>query len=180
MKKQLISCAIVLLAVVTPATAWAQVGGGIKAGANFARVSGADDDDIGDRIGFTAGLFLITNQGLLAAQPEVIFSMQGTKFTFGTAKLDYVQVPILLRIGTSSKNKASVYGLVGPSFGLLVQDENWDDPVERGDVGLVVGAGVTFTRVLAEVRYTAGLRDFSKGSTAYKNRVFSLMGGFVF
>jgi hypothetical protein len=89
-------------------------------------------------------------------------------------------VPILLRIGSSAKNKASIYGLVGPSFGLLVQDDNWDDPIERSDVGLVVGAGVTFSRVLAEVRYTAGLRDFSKGSTAYKNRVFSLMGGFVF
>jgi hypothetical protein len=117
---------------------------------------------------------------LFAAQPEVIFSMQGTKFAFGTATLDYVQVPILLRIGSSAKNKASLYGLVGPSFGLLVQDDNWDDPIERGDVGLVVGAGVTFSRLLAEVRYTAGLRDFSKGSNAYKNRVFSLMGGFVF
>ena len=180
MKKQLISCAIVVAVLAAPATAWAQVGGGIKAGANFARVTGADDDDIGDRIGFVAGLFLTTNQGLFAAQPEVIFSMQGNKFRVGTATLDYVQVPILLRIGSSAKNKASVYGLVGPSFGLLVQDENWDDPIERADVGLVVGAGVTFSRLLGEVRYTAGLRDFSKGSNAYKNRVFSLMGGFVF
>jgi hypothetical protein len=163
-----------------PAIAWAQVGGGIKAGANFARVSGADDDDIGDRIGFVAGLFLTTNQGLIAVQPEVIFSMQGTKFSFGTAKVDYVQVPILLRVGSSSKNKASIYGLVGPAFGLLVQDDNWSDPIKRSDVGIVVAGGVTFSRLLAEARYTAGLTDFSKGSTAYKNRVFSLMAGFVF
>jgi hypothetical protein len=180
MKNKLISCAMVMAVLAAPAAAWAQVGGGIKAGANFARVTGADDDDIGDRIGFVAGLFLTTNQGLFAAQPEVVLSMQGSKFSFGTATLDYIQVPILLRIGSSAKNKASIYGLVGPSFGLLVQDDNWDDPIERSDVGLVVGAGVTFSRVLAEVRYTAGLRDFSKGSTAYKNRVFSLMGGFVF
>jgi hypothetical protein len=180
MKNKLISCAMVMAVLAAPVTAWAQVGGGIKAGANFARVTGADDDDIGDRIGFVAGLFLTTNQGLFAAQPEVVLSMQGSKFSFGTATLDYIQVPILLRIGSSAKSKASIYGLVGPSFGLLVQDDNWDDPIERSDVGLVVGAGVTFSRVLAEVRYTAGLRDFSKGSTAYKNRVFSLMGGFVF
>lgn len=180
MKKQFISGAMVIVALATSTTAWAQVGGGIKAGVNFARVSGAGDDDIGDRIGFTAGLFLTTNQGLVALQPEVIFSMQGTKFDVETAKLDYVQVPVLLRIGTSAKSKASIYGMVGPSFGLLVQDDNWDDPIERADVGLVVAAGVTFSRLLAEARYTAGLTDFSKGSTAYKNRVFTLMGGFVF
>lgn len=168
---------IAALAISTPA--WAQVGGGIKAGVNFARVSGSDENP-GDRIGFTAGLFLTTNQGLVALQPEVIFSMQGSKFTFGTAKVDYFQVPVLLRIGSSAKGKASVYGLVGPSFGLLVQDENWADPIDRTDVGLVVGAGVTVTRLLFEARYTAGLTDFSKGAVAYKHRVFTVMGGFTF
>lgn len=179
MTKHFLSGAMLIVALAMPASAWAQVGGGIKAGVNFAKVSGSDDDP-GNRIGFTAGVFLTTNQGLFALQPEVIFSMQGSKFTFGTAKIDYVQVPILLRIGSSAKNKASVYGLVGPSFGLLVQDENWSDPIDRSDVGLVVGAGVTITRLLVEARYTAGLTDFSKGAFAYKHRVFTLMGGFSF
>jgi hypothetical protein len=87
MKNKLISCAMVMAVLAAPVTAWAQVGGGIKAGANFARVTGADDDDIGDRIGFVAGLFLTTNQGLFAAQPEVVLSMQGSKFSFGRRRL---------------------------------------------------------------------------------------------
>jgi hypothetical protein len=178
MKKQLFA-AVILVTVLTSVPAYAQVGGGIKAGVNLAQVSGSDDDP-DTRIGTIAGVFLITNQGLLAFQPEVLFSMQGAKFTFGTAKVDYVQIPLLLRIGSSSKNKASVYGLVGPSFGILVQDDFFDDAVERTDVGATVGAGVTFSRVLVEARFTAGLTDFSKGSSAFKNRVFSVMGGFVF
>ncbi len=179
MKKQLLSGAVVILALATSSVAWGQtVSGGIKAGVNFAKVSGPDDD--GQRIGSIAGAFVTIGQGLLAVQPEAIFSMQGTKFTFGTAKVDYFQVPVLLRIGSSAKNHASVFGLVGPSFGVRIRQEGWTDPIKRSDVGFVVGAGFTVSRLLVEARFTAGLTDFSEGTTAYKHRVVSLMGGFVF
>jgi hypothetical protein len=179
MKKQLISGVILLMALAAASPAYAQVGGGIKGGVNLATVSGSDDSP-DTRVGTIAGVFLITNQDLLAFQPEVLFSMQGAKFSFGTAKLDYVQIPLLLRIGSSSKNDASFYGLVGPSFGIIAQDDFFEDAVERTDVGATFGIGATFSRVLIEARYTAGLRDFAQGSVAYKNRVFSVMGGFVF
>jgi hypothetical protein len=179
MKKQFLSAVVCVMALAAATPAFAQVGGGIKAGVNLAQISGSDDSP-DTRIGTIAGVFLITNQGLIAFQPELLFSMQGAKFTFGTAKADYVQIPLLLRIGSSSKNKASLYGLVGPSLGILVQDDFFEDAVERTDVGATVGAGVTFSRFLVEARFTAGLTDFAKGSNAFKNRVFSVMGGFVF
>ena len=180
MQKQLFSSAVLILALATSSTAWAQsVSGGIKAGVNFASVSGSDDDP-DTRIGSMAGAFVTIGQGLLAVQPEVLFSMQGSKFTFGTAKVDYFQVPVLLRIGSSAKNKASVFGLVGPTFGVRIRDEGWDDPIKRSDVGITAGAGFTVSRLLVEARFTAGLVDFSEGSNAYKHRVWSLMGGFVF
>ena len=179
MTKQLLSGLTLVLALGAAAPAYAQVGGGFKAGVNLAQVSGSDDSP-DTRIGTIAGVFLITNQDALAFQPEVLFSMQGAKFTFGTAKVDYVQIPLLLRIGSSSKKDASFYGLVGPSFGILVQDDFFDDAVERTDVGATFGLGATFSRLLVEARFTAGLTDLSKGSTTYKNRVFSVMGGFVF
>ena len=173
------SSAVLVLALATSTAAWAQVGGGIKAGVNFASVSGADDDP-DTRIGSMAGAFLTIGQGLVALQPEVLFSMQGSKFTFGTAKVDYFQVPLLLRIGSSAKNKASVYGLVGPTFGVRIRDEGWDDPIKRSDVGITAGAGFTVSRLLIEARFTAGLTDFSEGTTAYKHRVWSILGGLVF
>ncbi len=181
MKKQLIvGMMVVAVALASSTAAWAQVGGGIKAGVNFAKVSGSDEDP-GQRIGAVAGAFLTIGLGsVFAIQPETVFSMQGTKFSFGTAKVDYVQVPLLLRIGSSPKASASVYGLVGPSVGLYVRDEGFTDDLKRTDVGLVVGAGVTLSRFLVEARYTAGLTEFSKGTTAYKHRVWSLMAGLHF
>ena len=180
MKKSIFVGVLLVLALTYPTAAWAQsVSGGIKAGVNFAKVSGSDDDP-GQRIGSMAGAFVTIGQGLIAVQPEVLFSMQGSKFTFGTAKVDYFQVPVLLRIGSSAKNKASVYGLVGPSFGVRIRDEGWDDPIKRSDVGITAGAGFTVTRLLVEARFTAGLTDFSEGTTAFKHRVWSLLAGFVF
>lgn len=181
MKKQVVVGALaLLLAVASSTAAWAQTGGGIKAGVNFAKVSGSDDEP-GRRIGAIAGAFMTFGFGSgLAVQPEVLFSMQGSKFSFGTAKVDYVQVPLLLRIGSNSKAGASVYGLVGPSIGIWLRDEGWTDDIKRTDVGLAVGVGVTVSRLLIEARYTAGLTDFSKGTTVYKNRVISLLGGLHF
>ena len=180
MTKQLIVGMMVVLALASSTPAWAQVGGGIKAGVNFAKVSGSDEDP-GRRIGAVAGVFMTVGLGsVFAIQPEVVFSMQGTEFSLGTAKADYVQVPLLLRIGSSSKAGASVYGLVGPSVGIWVRDEGFTDDLKRTDVGLVAGAGVTFSRLLVEARYTAGLTEFSKGTTAYKHRVWSLMAGLHF
>jgi len=180
MNKALFSCAALVLTLTTSSIASAQgVSGGIKAGVNFASVSGSDDDP-DTRIGSMAGAFVTIGQGLLALQPEVLFSMQGSKFTFGTAKVDYFQVPVLLRIGSSAKNKASVYGLVGPTFGVRIREEGWDDPIKRSDVGATAGVGFTVSRLLVEGRFTAGLTDFSEGTTAYKHRVWSLLAGFVF
>ncbi len=170
---------MLILALTTSTTAWAQVGGGIKAGVNFAKVTGSDQESA-RRIGSTAGVFLTIGQGLFALQPELVFSMQGSKFSVDTAKVDYFQVPVLLRFGSSAKNKASVYGLIGPSFGVRIRDEGWSDPLKRTDVGLVVGAGFSVSRLLFEARYTAGLTDFSEGSIAYKHRVVSLLAGLVF
>lgn len=171
---------VVMLVLAYSTAAWAQVGGGIKAGVNFAKVSGSDSEP-GQRIGAIAGVFMTVGLGSgLAVQPEVLFSMQGSKFTFGTAKVDYVQVPLLLRIGSNAKAGASVYGVVGPSLGLWVRDEGWTEDLKHSDFGLVVGAGVTVSRLLIEARYTAGLTDFSKGTTPYKHRVFSLLAGLHF
>jgi hypothetical protein len=127
---------------------------------------------------------------MIAFEPEVLFSMQGSKLHFGTsgsivssdvtAKIDYVQVPLLLRIGNSGKAGASLYAVAGPTFGVLVRNQNVTDELKSTDLGVVVGAGVTVSRLLLEARYTIGLTDFNKGGTVYKNRVLSLLVGLHF
>jgi hypothetical protein len=143
-----------------------------------------------------AGGFLTAGLApLIAIQPEVLFSMQGSKLHVGpfgistdaTAKLDYVQVPVLLRIGNSGKDTASVYGLVGPTFGLLMRAHqdgvDIKDQLKNTDVGVAVGVGVSLSRLFAEGRYTHGLTDLNKvekPSGANRNRVISIFVGLAF
>ena len=90
------------------------------------------------------------------------------------------RVPLLLRLGNSGKAAASLYAVAGPTFGILVRNQGVADQLKNTDVGVVVGAGVTLSRLLLEGRYTAGLTDFNKGGTVYKNRVLSLLVGLNF
>jgi outer membrane protein with beta-barrel domain len=189
MRKRFILGSMLMVALTSSTAAWAQVGGGIKVGVNLATLSGFNDPSTAERVGITAGGFLTVGLApMIAFEPEVLFSMQGSKLHFGasgvssdvTAKLDYVQVPLLLRLGNSGKAAASLYAVAGPTFGILVRNQGVADQLKNTDVGVVVGAGVTLSRLLLEGRYTAGLTDFNKGGTVYKNRVLSLLVGLNF
>lgn len=190
-----ISLATLLLAV--PATSMAQVSGGIKAGINLSNIKGFNDPgtDPGQRTALTGGVFMTFGvTPFVGIQPEVLFSMQGSKlhFTSGsvesdaTAKIDYIQIPIQLRIGNSARDKASFYALAGPTIGILVRANqdgvDFKDDLKRAQVGLTGSVGVTLTRFLVEARYTQDLNDFNKTSTgtSQKNRVASFLIGFVF
>ncbi len=189
MKVRFILGGVLAAALLASTPAWAQVGGGIKVGVNLATLSGFNDATTGQRVGLTAGGFLTVGLvPMLKFEPEVLFSMQGSKLHISTggvtsdvtAKVDYVQVPLLLRIGNSGKSSASLYAVVGPSFGVLVRHQGVADQLKKTDVGAVVGVGVTVSRLLLEGRYTAGLTDFNRGGTVYKNRVLSLLVGVQF
>jgi hypothetical protein len=195
-KRALFVClAAALLAI--PATSSAQVSGGIKAGINIANVNGFNDPgtDPSQRTALTGGVFMTFGvTPVIAIQPEVLFSMQGSKLHFtngtvqsdATAKIDYIQVPIQLRIGNSARDKASFYALAGPTIGILVRADqegvDFKDDLKRAQIGLTGSVGVTLTRFLIEARYTQDLNDFNKASTgtSQKNRVASFLIGFVF
>ena len=132
--KRLIFSAALIAALLSATAASAQVGGGIKFGVNFATLSGFNDASTTQRMGLTAGGFVtIGLVPMLAFEPEVLFSMQGSKLHFSaslppvqtdvTAKLDYIQVPLLLRIGNSGKAGASRSGVVGPTIEFLARHE---------------------------------------------------------
>ena len=198
MSRRFVFGGMLIVAVMSSTPAWAQVGGGIKVGLNLATVSGFNDPggSTSQRTGLVAGGFLTVGLApMIALQPEVLFSMQGTKLhvsmsgvaTDATVKLDYIQVPVLLRLGNSGKAGASAYGVVGPTFGVLARaigdGEDIKDELKSTDVGLVVGAGVTLSRLLIEGRYTYGLTDLNKvkdPSGSNQNRVISVFIGLVF
>ncbi|MBP8273356.1 MAG: PorT family protein [Acidobacteria bacterium] len=197
-KRLIILSGLAIATLLTPTMASAQVGGGVKVGINLSNVKGFNDDTTSSsqRTGLVAGGFMTFGLSpMLAFQPEVLFSMQGSKLHFSsngvdtnaTRKVDYLQIPLLLRIGTNSREHASVYAIAGPTLGILVRatenGTNIKSSVKRTDVGVVAGVGVSITRLLLEARYTYDLVDFNKveqPSGAHKNRVVSFLVGVVF
>lgn len=79
-------------------------------------------------------------------QPEVLYSGQGYKQGDATVKMDYIAVPVLLRL-----NFSPLFSIhAGPQIGMLMsakvkdEDESADikDMVKKTDVGIAAGLGI--------------------------------------
>jgi hypothetical protein len=117
MKKLLLSFS---LFAITAISANAQIAFGFKAGLNVATFSGSDASTItgkGSRSGLNVGgQVKIPVSSNFSVQPELVYSMQGCKFTGGTYEVNYINVPVLAqyRFGASSFSAAT-----GPQIGFL-------------------------------------------------------------
>jgi hypothetical protein len=185
------------LVLATGSAAFAQ-GSGVIVGANFATldVNPEQGPTFDRRTGLAAGIFFTLPLGpSLSVQPEVLYSQKGAKYKEGSAEatiqLDYVDIPVLARAGSSSG--LVVFG--GPSFGFKVRarlktdfegdstEEDIGDQVESFDLGLVVGAGFQSGKFVLDGRYQWGLSNANKDefeNAEVKNRVISVMLGIRF
>ena len=206
---RLYTTVVALVLVFTSSVVSAQtVDWGIKGGVIFADVPNAsalfEDEgavDLGYRVGFTAGGFVgIGLNSAVAIQPEVLFSQKGfkgkgedpfdnVKFEF---QVDYIDVPVLIRVGPSSGRGFQV--LAGPSFNFNIRakgaaegepDEDLKDDIEPFEFGLVVGAGFYGSVLIVEGRYQEGLTNVAKSTfidddESYRNRSFAALVGIRF
>jgi hypothetical protein len=149
---------------------------GATVGLNFATVTGSDVSaafpDKGARTGLVVGAFVTYDFiPFLGIQPEVLYSMKGTKGSAGslyglpgysyTQTFNYIEIPVLLKLnlplGPVTPLKASVYA--GPDFAFNVasNEEFTGQGVPGGsytidtkdltrlfDFNLAVGAGAGF------------------------------------
>jgi hypothetical protein len=226
-----VATALVLVAIsatLTPTASRAQVGGaaashtsfGILIGSNLSSISDADRGvrdvfgaafDTKQRVGLNAGVYAsIPLVGALSLQPEAHYSQQGVTYestiTGNTAKLglklDYVEVPVLLRleVGNSASHLHPIL-LVGASGAFRVScstsatsgsstfsqqcSENTTstttDPIKKYDVAAIGGAGLSLSALgrsyALTVRYSRGLSNISTQSGSNispKNSVLSL------
>jgi len=150
----------------------AQVRFGLRAGANFATVTGdyadgqgPDSDGEGTRTGFVGGVFLeaplaeIVGLHVGANYSQKGWEAEGIPGAPGgdlVTKLDYIEVPALLVVGVPV-SAASLRLYVGPSLSYLIkcdgtsfdvsgdcEDAGGEDEVTKFDLGGTVGAGVGF------------------------------------
>lgn len=151
---------------------------GIKAGPNFANLKMDDEANTTDfktngKTSLHFGLFAnIPLGGTLRFQPEIVYSMQGAKYTeqVGTVNntyeedLHYVNIPLMLQI----QSPGGFNFELGPQFGILANAQRDKDGVnteikdQRKSVDFALGGGIGYlTRIGVGVgaRYNYGLSN---------------------
>ncbi|MFN3802099.1 porin family protein [Belliella pelovolcani] len=172
------------------------IGGfGIRGGANFFNFGGSDasNNDYDNRVGFHGGLYANMFLGSrIALEPGVYYSIKGTQnddFANSRAILNYVDVPLLLRLYLS--DGLNVFGgpqasfltgsrFEGDFFGSSFSYET--DAITKTDLGFVVGIGYNLPKGLnIQGSYDYGTSPVFKDSdAAIYNRGFKLSLGYIY
>lgn len=134
MKRSILTVAAIALAMtffaghVLAQEATGLVNYGAKVGLNLANASGSDatiaQADKKFRLGVNAGFFATyAFTDMFAIQPELLYSMKGAKYeakvgdTKLTEKVDYIDIPILLKVSPKMAGNIKPSLLVGPFVG---------------------------------------------------------------
>ncbi|PHR12075.1 MAG: hypothetical protein COA40_09915 [Aequorivita sp.] len=195
MKKLLLFTAIALFTLTSVQSQEFRLGA--KAGLNVASLGGDSYGvgSLGSRTSFhLGGLAEIPLMGKFALQPELLFSSEGSNWTFtgldDNLKLDYIRVPVLAKFYIIEGLSAEA----GPVFGVLVNAKNDDgDDIKENfktfDAAVGIGASYRLDMgVFFSLRYNKGLlnvnEDYEEGGVtySYKNQsnVFQVSAGYSF
>ena len=204
MSKMRVWLAILLIFGAAASTSAIEVSGlGIKAGANFAKLTGSDvDANWKTRTALVAGAFLTLKfNDVLAIQPEILYSQKGPKWDApldniafdGTVNLSYLEIPVLVKfyIPTGATSRVHPHVFVGPYFAFKmdaklnytwggVSDERTLDTIKSTDLGYVAGAGIDFGvgkgKVTLDVRYGASFSAIATDSTEKNQTILAMIG----
>lgn len=189
---------LLLACVIFTQAALAQLNLGFKAGANLTKVDGKSFRDE-FKYGYHVGAFAeIGLGGKLGIQPEVLWNQYQTRVdsTFSNiyenalsinnyrdVKLNYLSIPLILnyKLGNVLSLQA------GPQFGILLdQDmtllENGKAAFDRGDLSMLAGAQLKFSKLRLIGRYNIGLNNINDidEQNKWKNQGWQLSVGFAF
>lgn len=192
MKKSLL---LILVFASATTGAFAQLSGGLRAGASLTNLKLKVEDvsqTYDSKIGFQVGAYLTANVGdKVAIQPELTYSTMGAKSSNdGDSKLNlgYISLPVFVRYNISDIINIHV----GPQVGFLAsakaKDDNDSEDIKdqfKGiDFGATVGIGLDFGPVNAGLRYYQGLSNIADieeaGNVDFKftNSGFQLFVGY--
>ncbi len=183
----------------------AQVTFGLKAGINLAQqnIKEVDLDIDSDEItGYNFGGFLEVpiGNGNIYFQPEFLLIQKGGDLNLNVSDIktivNYIDVPILLKLKILNANLFNVNVLGGPSFGYATSGEMVDngtiiklnfgeDNIKRFDLGIHAGAGVGLNlgslTVFGDARYLFGVSDLDTSTDRIiKNRGIMISAGLQF
>ena len=179
---------------------------GITAGINSATVGGGDVGEASRRAGFIVGASMVAPvTSNVAIEPQVLLTSKGANFEDssggGSITMNYVQVPLLVRVSGGGSGRARPFVFAGPAIALKASCDlegleggvsasiSCDQLEADGlkfksvDYGVIVGAGLAFDvsgkTFSVGARYDHSLADIDDAS-GIRHRVISLMATFEF
>ncbi len=164
---------------------------GFRGGMTIAILKGENLDNLQNRYGFIGGLYYNKKLiGLLSLQTEIYYVQKGAKLEFQDlgetvsykTKLDYVEIPVLVKLDLAMVPLIRPHFFVGPAFGILVQatseyefagrveETDVQEYYKGSDVGLILGAGVSFNILggdfMLDFSYNMGQSDINNNQEA--------------
>ena len=196
-KLSILFLSIILVGASNLVLAQAQIAIGVKAGLNFSNlnVDGTLSSNYESKTGFHGGGFVLFKLTKIGIQPEIIFSKQGSSFSYsGTptleSNIDYINVPVIVKLYTV----AGINIQAGPQFGFVanatqdvpdlsgnITTQDVKDQLKGYDLSLALGLGWDAPfGLMFDARYNLGLSEINdtSGSEATKNQVFQVSIGY--
>lgn len=198
--KSKIFLVLILSAISFAGFSQAQFAIGLKGGLNLSKFSIHESaaQNVANRTGYHGGAFALIKIASFGIQPEVLFSKQGTNFTYNStnykANFDYINVPVMIKfylpLGLNLQ--------AGPQFGFLTVDDlkaavSGQSPQDvaanfkkKKDTSLAFGAGWDLPfHLTIDARYVVGLSDMKFEASAtqpvsFKNKVVQISVGYKF
>ena len=180
MKKSLIL--VVLMVIFTHVSFCQSVKFGIKAGLNYANVTGSELKTEAITSYHTGLVSEIKLTDGFALQPELLYSTQGA--TYKTAvedfknELGYITIPVMLKINLSENLSLEL----GPQAGFLLSEKNKFDTNKSNTFDFTANAGLGLKvtdSLFLQARYGLGLTEI-KTDSDIKNSVVQLSLGILF
>ncbi len=196
--KKIVVITILTMALFLPQHAQFDIGGlfGLNL-SSFSVNQGPNSEDYSSKLGFGVGAVVdwpLTGQIDLHAEP--MFLQKGGKIEtssfVGKLKVNYLEIPLMIRYTYEYNSSLLPYAMIGPSIGLLssakfvVKNEGEQDEKDNTksiDLGVGVGGGVKIPHgnksFFAEARYVLGLANINKEAdeSKVKNRGLQLVVG---
>ncbi len=163
-------------------------GFGVKAGINLASIGGdaiGSIGGLGSRVSFhVGGVAEIPISEKLSVQPELLYSSQGSDWSFGSInniKLDYLNLPILGKYAIWNGISAEA----GPVVGFLISSNGInEDDFKKLDVGFGIGASYKLKdHLFFSLRYNKGIMNINnveESNIRNVNNVFQVSAGYRF
>jgi hypothetical protein len=138
---------------------------GIKGGLNMSNLTGDDATmegiDPSMKMGFGGGVFFnYAFTELFAVQVEGLYTMKGATYEWSEGgesgsvdwKVDYIQLPLLLKVNIPTEGKIKPAIFAGPTFGFLMsskisgdgEDLDVKDNTESMDIGILGGLEIGY------------------------------------